>query len=140
MNSIIADSSALISLFSPKDANNKLGIKISKKIVNSKQSVCIPSDVFSETLNVVGKKVSHKSAIALGNKLLIDVRFVVIDSTQAIRRAALGKFKNQGGSVSFTDCIVMATADHFKTKEIFGFDKTFSKNGYTTGLPADPKL
>ncbi len=133
MNSIIADSSGLISLFSPKDTNNKLAIKISKKIVNSKQSVCIPSDVFSETLNVVGRKISHKAAIALGNKLLIDERFVVIDIAEAIRRAALKKFKDQGESVSFTDCIVMATADHFKTKEIFGFDKTFSKNGYMFG-------
>lgn len=139
MSAIIADSSALISLFSPKDTNNKLAIKISKKIVDSKQSVCIPSDVFSETLNVVGRKISHKFAIALGNKLIMDGRFVVIDSTPALRETALVKFKDQKESVSFTDCIVMATADHFKTKEIFGFDKTFSKNGYLMGLTSISK-
>ena len=30
----------------------------------------------------------------------------------------------------FTDCIVMANADSFKTKDIFGFDEVFRKNGY----------
>jgi predicted nucleic acid-binding protein len=34
--------------------------------------------------------------------------------------AALEKFKNQSQAVSLTDCIVMAVADHYGTKDIFG--------------------
>jgi predicted nucleic acid-binding protein len=32
--------------------------------------------------------------------------------------------------VSLTDCIVMAIADHYGTKDIFGFDKQFADAGY----------
>jgi predicted nucleic acid-binding protein len=32
--------------------------------------------------------------------------------------------------VSFTDCVVMAVADTYGTKRIFGFDEAFTKNGY----------
>jgi predicted nucleic acid-binding protein len=32
--------------------------------------------------------------------------------------------------VSFTDCIVMANADEYGTKTIFGFDTDHAKNGY----------
>jgi hypothetical protein len=34
--------------------------------------------------------------------------------------AALEKFKTQSQAVSLTDCIVMAVADHYGTKDIFG--------------------
>jgi predicted nucleic acid-binding protein len=39
--------------------------------------------------------------------------------------------------VSFTDCLVMAVADRFGTKVIFGFDEVFRKNGYR--IPELPK-
>jgi predicted nucleic acid-binding protein len=31
---------------------------------------------------------------------------------------------------SFVDCLVMATANANNTREIFGFDAVFAKNGY----------
>jgi predicted nucleic acid-binding protein len=44
--------------------------------------------------------------------------------------AALEKFKTQSQAVSLTDCIVMAVADHYGTKDMFGFDKQFKDAGY----------
>jgi predicted nucleic acid-binding protein len=32
--------------------------------------------------------------------------------------------------VSFTDCMVMVVADHYGTKDIFGFDMQFVDAGY----------
>jgi predicted nucleic acid-binding protein len=40
------------------------------------------------------------------------------------------KFKTAADAVSFTDCIVMAVADEYGTREIFGFDKQFADAGY----------
>ena len=40
------------------------------------------------------------------------------------------KFKDQPSGVSLTDCIVMAVADDYGTKDIFGFDKQFEDAGY----------
>jgi predicted nucleic acid-binding protein len=33
-------------------------------------------------------------------------------------------------AVSFTDCLVMAVADEYGTKDIFDFDKQFADAGY----------
>ncbi|HUD44499.1 MAG TPA: PIN domain-containing protein [Patescibacteria group bacterium] len=126
----IVDSSGLVSIFSPNDSNNILAIEVSEKISQKNQNIFIPSDVFSETLNIVGKKISHKIAYAIGHKLLTDKRFIILDTTIDIHQKALEKFKTQAESVSFTDCIVMAVADKYETTEIFGFDEAFHKNGY----------
>ncbi len=39
-------------------------------------------------------------------------------------------FEAQPRAVSLTDCIVMAIADEFGTKAIFGFDADHERNGY----------
>jgi predicted nucleic acid-binding protein len=39
-------------------------------------------------------------------------------------------------SHSLTDCIVMALADHYSTKDIFGFDKQFEDAGYHRPEPS----
>jgi hypothetical protein len=36
----------------------------------------------------------------------------------------------QGKQPSYVDCLVMATADFYATREIFGFDAVFPQNGY----------
>lgn len=129
-DTVIADSSGLVSIFSPEDSNNVLAIEVSKRISRDNQAICIPSDVFSETLNVIGKKISHNIAYTIGHKLLTDSRFLILDATNDVRQKALEKLKIQPESVIFTDCIVMAIADQVKTKDIFGFDEIFRKNGY----------
>ena len=129
-NSIIADSSGLISLVSSTDQNHQKALDISQELLQAKGSIIIPSDVFSETLNVAGKKLGHSAAVGTAETLFTTSPFVIVDSDEKLREHAFSLFKKQPEPVSFTDCIVMATADRYKTKEIFGFDKIFSKNGY----------
>ena len=50
---------------------------------------------------------------------------VVLIGMTAHLEAALQKFKHRPQDVSLTDCIVMAVADHYGTRDIFGFDKQF---------------
>lgn len=129
-NSVIVDSSALISLLLPTDSNNKKALTIAKILDQSSRILIIPGDIFTETINILGRKVDHNAAGLAGDKFLTDERFIIIDTTGEIRLSALEKFKNQPRSVSFTDCVVMASADHFDTKDIFGFDESFKKNEY----------
>ena len=49
---------------------------------------------------------------------------------------ALNKFEGLSEAVSLTDCIVMAVADEYGTKDIFGFDKQFADAGYTRLAPS----
>lgn len=127
---IIADSSGIISLISKSDKNHGKAVEISRKLDKVKGSVIVPGEVFSETLNIAGKKLGHSVALSIAESIQSAESFIIFDTTEEIRKRALDTYRNQPESVSFTDCIVMAAADLFDTKEIFGFDEVFHKSGY----------
>jgi len=127
---IIADSSGLISLISEDDMNHKLAMKISEELGELSTLIVVPSDVFSETLNVITKKFSHSLATSVGEEITNSGTYTVIETNGILRDNARSLFSRQVGSVSFTDCVVMVCADKFNTKDIFGFDKVFKTNGY----------
>ena len=85
----------------------------------------------AETLNLIGKKFSRGLAIDTGKLLLTEPSFV-IGTTHGDRHAqALELFKNTPAGVSYTDCLVMVTADEHQTPYVLGFDDLFRKRGYT---------
>ena len=129
---IIADSSGLFSLLVETDKNHSRAIKISllKTFQKRIEPIIIPAEVFSELINVIGKKLNHKTAFDLGKFILQSKEFILKQSNERCVNQALVKFKNQPESVSFTDCLVMTFADQFQTKDIFGFDEVFRKNKY----------
>lgn len=126
----IADSSALVSLYSTADSNHNQAVLAAKLIRQSHKEILIPSEVLAESINILGRKFAHKLAVAFAQEVLQSTEYIISESTENIRRGALAKFKKQPQSVSFTDCLVMAFADEFETREIFGFDNVFRKNGY----------
>lgn len=129
-NPLIIDSSAFISLGTIADSNYIKATEISSQIHNEDRIIIMPGEIFTEIVNVVGKKIGHKAALNQANKILDSKTIHIDETTPTVRQNALDKFKRQPESVSFTDCIVMAFADEFDTKEIFGFDDVFRKNGY----------
>jgi predicted nucleic acid-binding protein len=127
---IIADSSGLVSLISEDDSNHNLALKIATELSGSNSLLIVPSDVFSETLNVIGKQLSHELAIRVGKEIINSSAYSVIETSGLLRDSALSLFSKQAESVSFTDCVVMVFVDNFKARDIFGFDKSFKANGY----------
>ena len=127
---VIIDSSAFISLGTVTDSNYKKATLISNQIEKENRTIIMPGEIFTEIVNVVGKKVDHKVAIDQASHIFSSKAINVEDTNPKIRQNAFEKFKIQPKSVSFTDCIVMAFADEFETREIFGFDEAFKKNGY----------
>ena len=135
---IIADTSGLISLVSKDDSNYKEAIEIGKSL-SVEGRIYIPTEIFAETMNVLGRKLNHNSAIKAARKIERSPFFLIVDTTHELRRSALKQFKKVFESVSFTDCLVMAYADFYHTKEIFGFDEAFRKNGYIRiGIDKNP--
>jgi predicted nucleic acid-binding protein len=128
---VVADTSGLISLVSKDDRNYKEAIAIGRSLSEVEGSIYIPTEIFAEMMNVLGKKINHASAVRAARKIERSPFFLIVDTTHEIRRRALGQFEKISESVSFTDCLVMAFADFYETKEIFGFDEVFRKNGYT---------
>jgi predicted nucleic acid-binding protein len=132
----IADSSALVSLIDENDHNHKEAVKAAEKYRQASRPIILPLDVFVETINVIGKKFGHDLAMKAARYLLsADSEFILLE-TRPYLIAALNKFDVQAPAVSLTDCIIMAIADDYGTKEIFGFDKQFKDAGYHRLTPS----
>jgi predicted nucleic acid-binding protein len=129
-NIILADSSGLISLLIDTDHNHAKAKAIAQSLSEEQVSVFIPSEIFAETINILGKKYGHTQATRFVDSLLQSVIFLVKPSSDIARRDALDLFKTATSSVSYTDCLVMAMAEQHGTVEIFGFDEIFGKRGY----------
>jgi len=127
---IIADTSALVSLATETDHNHVPAKDAATKLRKANRPIILASDVLVETINILGKRSSHQTAIKAADALLQPgSQFILVETTSHIQ-AALKKFKDLSQAVSLTDCIVMTLADHYNTKDIFGFDKQFEEAGY----------
>jgi predicted nucleic acid-binding protein len=127
---LIADTSGLISLAVKTDSNHAPAVAATESLQGKKSTILVPYEVYSETLNVLGKRVGHTQAIAVASYLSHTPLFLVIDSSAEARQEALARFATLPQSVSFTDAMVMAVADEYRTWGIFGFDEAFAKSGY----------
>ena len=132
---IIADTSGLVSLFSPDDRNHTEAINAAKRLQNDQKTILIPAAVYVEFLNVLGRKAGHEATLAAASELTPPFR-VLSEPANLPQSPALKKFAHIGEAVSFTDCIVMAVADEYGTSDIFGFDKQFQDAGYHRLKPA----
>lgn len=129
-NPVVLDTSAFISLSNTSDSNYIKAQAISNRLSKENKKIIIPGDIFTEIINTTGKKIGHDAACKQGNFILESSTFNIVETNGKVRKNALEKFQKQPNSVSFTDCLVMSFADEFETKEIFGFDESFKKNGY----------
>ena len=129
-STIIADTSALVSLATHTDHNHIPAKEAAAQLHQVSRPIILLTDIFVETVNVLGKRSSHETALKAAAELLRSgSQFVLIETTPYLSRA-LEKFKHQAPGVSLTDCMVMAVADDYGTKDIFGFDIQFVEAGY----------
>jgi len=127
---LIIDSSFLVAINYHFDSTYGRAKKVADEL-SSNALVILPSEVFSETINTLWRKVSKERAQEVAEDINSSEIYTFEQTSTEIRSLALEKFKNQKKGVSFTDCLVMAFADSFKTKKILGFDEAFSQNGYS---------
>ncbi len=127
---VIVDTSGLISLVSVTDSNHARALAASTQLAAAKRPLIVSGEIFTETVNTLGKKTGHDVAASVGRWLLSSREYVMVETTADLRTAALGRVSTLPGGVSLTDCFVMALADQYQTKDLFGFDAVFAKNGY----------
>ena len=133
---IIADSSGLVSLAISDDANHQSAVASAKQLQDESRPIIVPAEVFSETLNIIGRQSGHQLAMGTAEIVLsAGSTFLYEQTSRSVLEKALQQFGTITGSVSFTDCIVMAYADEYKTSDIFGFDRQFETAGYTRLIP-----
>ena len=132
-DSIIADTSGLVSLFLPDDQNHEVAVQAARNLQSAHKDILIPADVCVAFLNILGRKAGHQAASAAVAALTPP--FLVLREQSSVTHA-LTKFAAIPQAVSFTDCLVMAVADEYATLDIFGFDKQFEEAGYRRLEPA----
>lgn len=133
-NIAIADSSVLVSIFLPNDAYHEHAVELARQAEEQGTTVVTPEAVFVETVNILGKKLGHQVAIEAAELMVDSEAFLIVDSSDLLPDA-LGKFKKSAEKVSMTDCVVMATADRYNTRQILGFDADFRDCGYLAPVP-----
>ena len=77
----------------------------------------------------MGRKAGHAVVLAAVTELTPPF-LVLSEPSSLLDSPALFKFEAAPEAVSFTDCLIMAVADEYGTKDIFGFDKQFEDAGY----------
>ena len=108
---IIADTSALVSLATDTDHNHIPAKEAAARLREVARPIILPADIFVETVNVLGKRSGHETALKAAAELLRPgSQFVLIETIPYLSRA-LEKLKGQAPGVSLTDCMVMAVAD-----------------------------
>jgi len=134
---VILDSSALIAQINVKDLWHKKANSISELIERTDRKVILPAEVLAETLNRIGNNIGRQDAVLAGNALLERNEtgdILITQSNMDIISATLNLLKTvrepQDKRASFVDCLVMATATFYDTREIFGFDAVFERNGF----------
>ena len=111
---IIADSSGLVSLAISDDSNHQSALASAKQLQDQHRPLIVPADVFSETINIIGRQSGHQIAMGTADILLSeDSSFLYEPPSRSVLEKALQQFGTIAGSVSCTDCIVMAYADEY---------------------------
>lgn len=98
---VIVDTSGLISLVSSTDSNHSRALAASEHLVAAKRPLIVLGEVFTETVNTLGKKTGHETAASVGQRLITSGEFVLIETTTDLRTTALARFSNLPGGISF---------------------------------------
>jgi predicted nucleic acid-binding protein len=134
---VILDSSALIAQINVKDLWHKQADETAVFIARTERKVILPAEVFAETLNRIGNNIGRQEAALAGMAVLdrdATGDILLTHSNPTLLAASLNLLnaveEAEAKRPSFVDCLVMATANLYNTREIFGFDAVFGKNGY----------
>ena len=132
---ITADTSGRISLFPAGDHDHAAAVNAAEHRKNEHRDILVPAAVFVEFLNILGREAGRGAALAAASEPMSP--FLIGSETVALlHSAALRKFKMVSQSVGFTDCLLMAVADGYATRNVSGFDKRFADASHRRLAPA----
>ena len=126
---VIADSSGLVALMKNDDSTHERAWAAARQLIHNDAEFIVPSEVFAETINILGKKLSNLAARRAAHELY-KTGFSIVGSDQGLLLEAADRLETHKSSTSFVDSLVMAWADRNDTRIIFGFDVVFGQQGY----------
>lgn len=91
----------------------------------------LTDSVFAETMSLITKRVSKRTAVDFGTALRASPRFRIEEPDQAVREAAWSLFSERADEEwDLIDCLSFALMDSLGIHRAFGFDRHFTQYGF----------
>lgn len=122
---IVLDTSFLVAYANPNDRMHDAALAVGKDIAAGRHGPALLSEyIFDEFVTLLRSRYGSRLAVREGNRLLNDHVIRVVLTNRAIIDTAWTMFSRHS-RMSFTDAIVVATAQYFGTREIASYDSDF---------------
>jgi predicted nucleic acid-binding protein len=130
---LFVDTSAFFALADGQDGNHARARRALSRLSRDGRELVTTTYVFDEIVTLVRYRLGHKSAKALGERILASTWCRLIDVTEELRDEAWRIFlRHADQSFSFTDCTSFATMRSMRLSEAFTFDRRdFAAAGFT---------
>jgi len=128
---LFVDTSAWLALYDADDGQHENAVKKSGDIRKSKIDLVTSDYILDESITVIRRRISHKSAVAFGESVMNSdiVKIVSVtdetffESWEMFRRYDDKKF-------SFTDCASFILMKKMGIRRAFTFDRHFRQAGF----------
>lgn len=97
MAPIIADTSGLVAMIRADDTTHPAAVAAAEILAVENTPIIVPAEVYAETLNILGKKVSNEVAVAAGRELLVNRTFSIVGPDADILGHAVDLLEQQEG-------------------------------------------
>ena len=122
---ILADTSALVSVFRSKDSLHKKALRLSKRLTGHK--ILITNYIFAETVTVLSQEEGKVQGNLAGEYL--KKNYYILRVSEAFEELAWDILKNQKSkNVSYIDCTTFALYQKAVFEKVFAFDTDFKRN------------
>lgn len=128
ISKVFVDTNIFVAIRDTRDSTHGRAVKIYEEFKAKKVKFFTSSDVISETLTVLAKKLGKLAAIDFLDNFSVLTKEIFID--KYLHQGTREFFKRvKSKNISFIDCSSVVAMKRNKIKTIFSFDKDFKKLG-----------
>lgn len=128
---VVVDADAIVAQAHPQDSNHKKAIETVNALKNLNAQLIYPASAICEAVTVLQHKLKS-TATAYGTAVVFtDPNLQVAEVDQEVIRRAVDYFSPKTSKKNtLFDCIVLDTAERYKTDAIFSFDHFYKSKGF----------
>lgn len=135
---LFIDASAYLSLLNPQDNNHKQAIELAQKFVQRK--FVTSQAVLGEVLTVGSMRFNKKKTTQFVEEILNSETLIILETKNLVEDAFKLFKKVESKNIGWVDCYSQSIINAHKIKDVFTFDKDFSKlKNYYKVLPKNTK-
>lgn len=126
---VFADTSAFVPLYHEKDPHAQAALAVSQQMVERGDDVFTSNYVIAETLTVLSQRAGKAAALSFGQEVR-NGDLVVIRVTEDVEGHAFERFRTTQKDVSFVDCTSFVICENLGIRDVFAFDRHFTRYGF----------